>query len=71
MKYTTRLKKWMFDYTVQFNGGGRVPQPFEEWQSSVDISSNIYEFQPYTVMNAQVTKYFRYWNIYLGTEILR
>ena len=68
LNYSTNLKKWMFDYTVQFNGGGRIPRPYEEWQNLVDISGDYYEFQPYTVMNAQVTKYFRYWNIYLGSE---
>jgi outer membrane receptor for ferrienterochelin and colicin len=69
LNYSTNLKKWMFDYTAQFNGGGRIPRPdFDGWQSSVTNSGNLYEFQPYTVMNAQVTKYFRYWNIYLGAE---
>ena len=66
--YSTNLKKWMFDYTVQFNGGGRIPRPAENWQNSVNVSADYFEFQPYTVMNAQVTKYFRYWNIYLGAE---
>ena len=68
LNYSTNLKKWMFDYTVQFNGGGRIPRPHEVWQDLVDISGNYFEFQPYTVMNAQVTKYFRYWNVYLGSE---
>lgn len=68
LNYSTNLKKWMFDYTVQFNGGGRIPRPYEEWQNLADISGDYFEFQPYTVMNAQVTKYFRYWNIYLGSE---
>jgi outer membrane receptor for ferrienterochelin and colicin len=70
LNYSTNLKKWMFDYTWQFNGGGRIPRPYEEWQSYVDISGDFYEFQPFTVMNAQITKYFRYWNIYLGAENL-
>lgn len=70
LNYSTNLKKWMFDYTVQFNGGGRIPRPYEEWQNNVDISGDFYEFQPYTVMNAQVTKYFRYGSIYLGAENL-
>ncbi len=60
LNYTTNLKKWMFDYTVQFNGGGRIPN-----YQVANVSS---EFSPYTIMNAQVTKYFRYWNIYLGAE---
>jgi len=68
LNYSTNLKKWMFDYTVQFNGGGRIPRYGVELQNMADLSGDYYEFQPYTVMNAQVTKYFRYWNIYLGSE---
>lgn len=68
--YTTNLKKWMFDYTIQFNGGGRIPRyPKEGIEYSI-LSEDYYEFSPYTVMNAQITKYFRYWNIYLGAENL-
>ena len=54
----------MFDYTVQFNGGGRIPR----FDDQFEYPDDYYEFRPYTVMNAQVTKYFRYWNIYLGSE---
>lgn len=60
--YSTNLKKWMFDYTIQLNGGGRLPNiPGTE-----TINNN--SFSSFTVMNAQVTKYFRYWNIYVGSE---
>lgn len=63
--YTTNLKKWMFDYTVQFNGGGRIPHyPMEGMQVAEDT------FSPYTIMNGQVSKFFRYWSIYLGSENL-
>lgn len=70
MNYSTNLKKWMFDYTVQFNGGGRIPRYPAERMNSTSVSNDFYEFSPYTVMNAQVTKYFRYWNIYVGAENL-
>ncbi len=70
LNYSTNLKKWMFDYTVQFNGGGRIPRhPAEQMSSAID-SKDFYEFSPYTVMNAQITKYFRYWDIYAGAENL-
>jgi outer membrane cobalamin receptor len=68
LNYTTNLKKWMFDYTVQFNGGGRIPRYPVEGMEKMDISGDYYEFSPFTVMNAQITKYFRYWNIYAGSE---
>jgi outer membrane receptor for ferrienterochelin and colicin len=66
LNYTTNLKKWMFDYTVQFNGGGRIPTVWTD----ATVPAQTVEFSPYTVMNAQVTKYFRYWNIYAGSENL-
>ncbi len=69
LNYSTNLKKWMFNYTVQFNGGGRIPGVGNGMLNVTGVSTET-EFKPYTVMNAQVTKYFRYWNIYLGTENL-
>jgi outer membrane receptor for ferrienterochelin and colicin len=70
LNYSTKLKKWMFDYTVQFNGGGRIPRANEDWMNLADMSSDFLEFSPYTIMNAQITKFFRYWNIYMGAENL-
>lgn len=63
LNYTTKFKKWMFDYTIQLNGGGRLPS-----EPGSPLSNE--RFGSYTVMNAQVTKYFRYWNVYLGSENL-
>lgn len=62
--YQTPLKKWQFDLTGQFNGGGRMPVPDETnplWNPT---------FKPYTVVNAQITKFFRRWSVYLGCENL-
>jgi len=67
MNYTTNLKRWMFDYTVQFNGGGRLPLLSD---ASLNLAGMDEEFPSYTVMNAQVTRYFRYWSIYAGAENL-
>lgn len=67
LNYSTNLKKWMFDYTIQFNGGGRIPQ-YPTDDTNVILGNR--EFSPYTIMNAQITKYFRYWNIYVGSENL-
>ena len=60
--YQTPLKKWQFDLTGQFNGGGRMPTP--------DATNPLWEpnFNAYTVVNAQITKYFRRWSVYLGAE---
>ncbi|MBR8537171.1 TonB-dependent receptor [Carboxylicivirga sediminis] len=64
LSYSTPLKKWQFDFTTQFNGKGRVPS----------VADNPAEYQrpesfdAYQVVNAQVTKYFRKWNVYVGAE---
>lgn len=62
--YQTPLKKWQFDLTGQFNGGGRMPTP--------DASNPLWKpnFKAYAVVNAQITKYFRQWSIYVGAENL-
>ncbi len=60
--YETRLKKWVFDLTAQFNGGGRMPTP--------DLTNPLWKtsFDPFTILNGQITKNFRTWSIYVGAE---
>ncbi len=64
--WLTHLRKWQLDYTLQLNGPGRVP--------STDLNPEQYRrddsFDPYVVMNAQVTRYFRKWSVYIGSENL-
>ncbi|MDR1756329.1 MAG: TonB-dependent receptor [Culturomica sp.] len=55
VSFYTNLKKWQFDFTTQFNGGGRLPG---------DTGS----FGSYEIVNAQVTKFFRRWSVYAGCE---
>jgi outer membrane receptor protein involved in Fe transport len=60
--YETRLKKWAFDLTAQFNGGGRMPVP--------DAVNPLWKtaFDSFVMLNAQVTKNFRNWSVYVGAE---
>ena len=67
LNYTTPLKKWMFDYTIQMNGGGRLPD-YNGVLSGMGDELFLTEFPAYTLMNMQITRFFRYWNIYLGSE---
>ena len=64
MSFATRMNKWQFDLTSQFNGGGRLPDP-----SYVNPLWEV-EFVPYTVINAQITKNYKRWSFYLGIENL-
>lgn len=62
--YETALKKWQFDVTVQFNGGGRMPTADAanpQWDAT---------FPAYTQLSAQITRRFRQWSIYAGGENL-
>ncbi len=62
--YKTPLDKWQFDFTAQFNGGGRIPSTLEnpvEYQLET-------EFPSYSIYNAQITKFFKFWEMYLGVE---
>lgn len=66
ISYMSPLKKWQFDYTLQINGPGRIPDTSgnpEEYQLDT-------EFPAFAIMNAQITKYFRSWSIYFGAENL-
>lgn len=66
LSYATNQKKWQFDFTTQFNGPSRIPGTESnppEYQRSTSAPA-------YIIMNAQVTKYFKKWNIYIGGENL-
>ena len=53
--YKTPLEIWQFDVTLQINGGGRMPDGFGT-------------FDAYPILNAQILKWFRWGNVYVGAE---
>lgn len=64
LSYFTNMKKWQFDITAQFNGGGRLPDSYIlPGQSKAGGS-----FSSYTMINGQITKNFRSWSLYTGVE---
>lgn len=66
VSYSTNLNKWQFDFTAQFNGGGRIPSTSENPEPHVGRDS----FDPYTLANFQITRNFKHWSAYLGVENL-
>lgn len=64
--YLTRLRKWQYDYTLQVNGPGRIPTTMENPVEHRMMES----FGAYTVTNAQITRYFKGFEVYLGGENL-
>ncbi len=72
--YQTPLKKWQFDLTAQFNGGGRMPDGLKDYFLGT-LGSTQYEerngslyYKWYPQLMAQITKYFRTWSLYVGAE---
>ncbi|MDD3037726.1 TonB-dependent receptor [Bacteroides sp.] len=63
--YQTPLGIWQFDATLQLNGGGRMPSPYELADEQLSWSSRYGSFEQ---LNAQITRYFRRWSIYIGGE---
>ena len=62
--YRTKLEKWQFDFTAQFNGPGRIPST----ASNPEEYRRDEKFKPYNIFNAQITKFFKHWSIYAGVE---
>jgi len=66
MSYLTRNKKWQMDANVQFNGDQRLP-----YTGFNPVEYQLANHSPmYVIVNAQITRYFKKWELYLGTENL-
>jgi len=66
LSYTSNMKKWQFDFTAQFNGESRLSNSY----GNPDQYMMATKSPKYTIINAQVTKFFRKWEIYIGGENL-
>ncbi len=65
--YQTPLGIWQFDATLQLNGGGRMPAPYESGDGVLSWERRYGSFEQ---LSLQVTRYFRRWSIYVGGENL-
>lgn len=66
LSYATNLRKWQFDFTTQLNGDTRLPSTSmnpEQYQRPENSPA-------YTIIHAQVSKFFRKWSVYAGAENL-
>ena len=63
--YAPGLGKWQFDVTLQLNGGGRMPTPYTISDGSLSWDER---YKGYEQLNAQITRFFRHWSIYVGGE---
>lgn len=62
LTYKTPLELWQFDATGQLNGSGRLPYNGVEGLST--------HFPHYFQCQAQITRWFKHWSIYVGGENL-
>jgi len=61
LAYATNFDKWIFDVTANYIGESRIPD-------HEDISNNFSD--PFYLYNAQITKKFRKFDVYVGGENL-
>lgn len=64
--YRTPLGLWQFDATLQMNGGGRLPAHIDD-DGKLQTDSR---FSAFEQLQAQVTREFRHFSIYVGGENL-
>ncbi|MFA4047229.1 TonB-dependent receptor [Prevotella sp. PCHR] len=65
--YKTPLGLWQFDATLQLNGGGRMPAPYEKEDGTPSWNTR---FGAYEQLSAQITRWFRHFSVYVGGENL-
>jgi len=64
LSYATKFEKWKFDVTLQFNGKGRLP----DTDSNPEPFNRPHYSKEYFMLYAQITKKFKYIDIYAGAE---
>ncbi len=65
--WAPRMGLWQFDVSCAVNGGGRMPTPYERPSGAMSWRDT---YGSYVGLNAQITRNFRHWSIYLGGENL-
>lgn len=65
--YKPGMGLWQFDLTLAMNGGGRMPTPYTKDDGSLSWERS---FKAYPTLNAQVTRNFHHFSVYIGGENL-
>lgn len=58
---------WQVDVTLAINGGGRMPSPYKLNDGSMSWNQT---YKTFPQLNAQITRNFRHWAVYIGGENL-
>jgi hypothetical protein len=70
LNYALRHDKWKFNVTFQYNSPMRLPDMSENPEQYRPITNKNGKSPGWVMMNAQVTKKFRLWELYVGGENL-
>ncbi len=65
--YAPMMGLWQFDVTCSITGGGRMPFPYATSEGELSWNPT---YRAYVLLNAQITRNFRHWSIYIGGENL-
>lgn len=65
--YKTPLGLWQLDATLALNGGGRMPKPYTTADGTPSWKE---EYPAFAQVNAQITRWFRKFSVYVGGENL-
>ncbi len=65
--WSPNMGLWQFDISCAINGSGRMPQPYTLADGSLSWPER---YNTFARLNAQITRNFRHWAIYLGGENL-
>lgn len=65
--YAPFMGLWQFDASLSINGGGRMPTPYALANGTLSWPE---KFGAYCLLNAQATRNFRHWSVYIGGENL-
>lgn len=65
--YAPMMGLWQFDVTCSISGGGRMPSPYITAEGTPAWATR---YHPYAQLNAQITRNFRHWAVYIGGENL-
>lgn len=67
LSWTPMMGLWQFDAVLSINGSGRMPKPYVLPDGKLSWPEN---YKAFTQLNAQVTRNFRHWAVYIGGENL-
>jgi hypothetical protein len=65
--YSPNMGIWQFDASFAITGGGRMPTPYLTADGTKSWSER---YGSFTTLNAQITRNFRHWAVYVGGENL-